>query len=480
MLHAMNTTKLLPTACLLLPMLFCAQGLAQPATPPDDDRLPVPDETAIATGQRLVEQLYPEQLAAKSDPQLQSAANLLLAEGLAASDDPVLAYTLLTKAADLAVQGHRADMAVRAYDLLAGQFDIDVLPMKVAMLEASYRGLRTVDGIEQHARAMLRTMQQAIRLGQLEDVQPLEKLATAAARRVKTRALKLNLDSTLSKLADACMMWDSAKAARVVLANDPDDVQANGVLGRHAAAIEHDWSVAVPLLAKGDDKLAAVAAGLEMDQPATSSQRLAVGHAWWNAGQEREDQPGDDPLGMSRVFKDRAIQWYAAALPELSGTARRVVVKRLHAADRLLLGSHVLEPGLEATIYRDEAFRQKLTTLTHKTLTHEFGHRAPIDNMGSDSFAIRWQGYVQAPQAGTYVFTLAADDQATLWINDKFVVRVGSEPAAVAIELMQGLNNLRLDFVESRGRASLKVLWSPPRREQFVELTTPSLYHEAK
>jgi hypothetical protein len=85
--------------------------------------------------------------------------------------------------------------------------------------------------------------------------------------------------------------------------------------------------------------------------------------------------------------------------------------------------------------------------------------------MQPDSFSARWTGQVQARYSQTYRFYVRSDDGVRLWINnvlliDQFVNQGVTEHSGV-ISLTAGQKyDLRMDYFENSGAASIEFYWS--------------------
>src|SRR3546814_1559722 len=56
-----------------------------------------------------------------------------------------------------------------------------------------------------------------------------------------------------------------------------------------------------------------------------------------------------------------------------------------------------------------------------------WGNGSPSAGVGSDSFAVRWEGFVEAPTTGNYTFWTQSDDGVRLWVNGNLVIDNRSE-----------------------------------------------------
>src|SRR3546814_11286121 len=52
----------------------------------------------------------------------------------------------------------------------------------------------------------------------------------------------------------------------------------------------------------------------------------------------------------------------------------------------------------------------------------DWGNGSPSAGVGSDSFAVRWEGFVEAPTTGNYTFWTQSDDGVRLWVNGNLVI----------------------------------------------------------
>ena len=97
-----------------------------------------------------------------------------------------------------------------------------------------------------------------------------------------------------------------------------------------------------------------------------------------------------------------------------------------------------------------------------------------------DHFALRFQGTIEIPQEGTYVFATNSDDGSWLWIDGQLVVDNGGIHGMAwqeeEIELSAGLHEIRVEMFEGSGGQGLEVFWSGPGFEERL-LEGESLRH---
>jgi streptogramin lyase/4-amino-4-deoxy-L-arabinose transferase-like glycosyltransferase len=79
-------------------------------------------------------------------------------------------------------------------------------------------------------------------------------------------------------------------------------------------------------------------------------------------------------------------------------------------------------------------------------------------------YTVEWQGKIAIPQAGAYRFGLESIDEATLWIDEQQIV-ASSQPnvlAESAVELSQGLHDIRVRYTDRTDHTHINLYWTPP------------------
>ncbi|HSB89147.1 MAG TPA: PA14 domain-containing protein [Anaerolineales bacterium] len=93
----------------------------------------------------------------------------------------------------------------------------------------------------------------------------------------------------------------------------------------------------------------------------------------------------------------------------------------------------------------------------------DWDRSSPATSISPDDFSVRWTTEVDFA-GGTYQFRVRMDDGARLWIDDERVINEwndGSErEEAVTVPLLEGKHDLRLEYYENEGRASVRLTWS--------------------
>jgi hypothetical protein len=90
-----------------------------------------------------------------------------------------------------------------------------------------------------------------------------------------------------------------------------------------------------------------------------------------------------------------------------------------------------------------------------------------------DLFSVRWTGRVKTEAAGLYGFSVQSDDGVRLWVNGQLLVNNWSDHALTensgSLSLPAGTwINLRAEYYERAGSATLRLLWTPPGQPKRV------------
>ena len=124
--------------------------------------------------------------------------------------------------------------------------------------------------------------------------------------------------------------------------------------------------------------------------------------------------------------------------------------------------------GLSGTYYDNMDFTGIRRGRVDATIDFQWGTGGPWPGFGSDSFAIRWQGYVlSTTQAGTYTFYTTTDDGVRLWVAggliiDRWIDQGPTEwSGTISLEANREYT-LVLEYYENGGGAVAELRWQPP------------------
>lgn len=141
--------------------------------------------------------------------------------------------------------------------------------------------------------------------------------------------------------------------------------------------------------------------------------------------------------------------------------------------------------GLAATYFDNSDFTGASKARTDATVNFDWGTGSPDGTIGADSFSARWEGEVQAMEAGTYQFQTHSDDGVRLWVNGAQVINNWSDHGPTYdtsgnVTLSAGQKvSIRMEFYENSGGATAKLLWKRPGAGSFEITPQTQLYPAA-
>jgi hypothetical protein len=129
--------------------------------------------------------------------------------------------------------------------------------------------------------------------------------------------------------------------------------------------------------------------------------------------------------------------------------------------------------GLLGEYFDNLDFTSPILTRTDETVDFNWGAGAPNAAMGSNTFSIRWTGFVQPRYSEIYQFYTTTDDGLRLWVDgeliiDRWLGQSASETSG-AIRLVAGRKyQIRLEYYEDLGDAAARLAWSSPTQAKEI------------
>jgi autotransporter-associated beta strand protein len=138
--------------------------------------------------------------------------------------------------------------------------------------------------------------------------------------------------------------------------------------------------------------------------------------------------------------------------------------------------------GLTGKYYDTESFGTLVTTRTDATVNFNFASAIPAGSAitAATTYSIAWSGQIEAAYSELYTFTVTADDGARLWVDDQMIVQrtyyqaPGELRGQIRLKAGQRVN-VRLEFIQQGGNASVKLEWASASQTKQV-VPTNRLY----
>jgi len=313
-------------------------GRTEPTTPKTDEtdaskKLPVPNAEAQREAEKRIREIFKREFAEATTPdkKLSLAEDGLLAQARETAVTPTDRFVLMKLSCGLAAAAGDLAKSLDIAAQMCRQYELDALSVKAHFVNAVVESIHPRQPTKAESGAIvdtaLRLVGEALRadnfrvatelihaateaVGKERDLVVRRSLAARVAERSKeTRRLKLRFDNEVAP-------------ALAVLAENPDDAEANHTVGRwYCFSVDH-WAKGLPLLAKGSDAELAALAKRDATGSDDPKQQKAIGDAWWSLAQEERGPEG-------RAMRARVVHWYRRAEPGLGGLAKKEVENRL-------------------------------------------------------------------------------------------------------------------------------------------------------
>jgi hypothetical protein len=254
-----------------------------------------------------------------------SLARKLLHTASETKEDDESLYSLLSEARAVSAQAGDAETAVRALRETVRLFAVDPAKEASATLPRLEETVRTSEAAREAVETYLRGCAEALAADQVEFAQALATRAERLARAAQDPALLARVQEQSKEVQEIARETAAVKPALKKLAEDSEDPASNATAGSYYCFVRDDWKKGLPLLAKGNDADLKALAEAELAKPATPEEQVALGDRW-AAWAEKQSAPKAKGNG-----RGRALAWYDAALPGLTGLAKARVEKKSKA-----------------------------------------------------------------------------------------------------------------------------------------------------
>lgn len=161
-----------------------------------------------------------------------------------------------------------------------------------------------------------------------------------------------------------------------------------------------------------------------------------------------------------------AIVTYSMGIPSLNALSEQSVFY-------LESGSKTI--GLKAEYFNNKTLSGiPLEVRNDKIVDFSWVQTPNVIGIGQDNFSVRWTGIIRPAKSATYKFAVRGDDGYRLYINNKIVLDYWTDhgPIEKNIEIPLQANteyDVKLEYYENNGDASITFAWFEPKEENFDE-----------
>lgn len=289
-------------------------------TPPPSsqaERLPVPTGATYEIALQNVRDIFHADYAsAINGDKKRELAGKLLSESARCKDDAAQYYATLDVCRRIAAEAGDVSLAQQAVAKMEQRFLLDSVRIRTEVVAATAE-LRLEDSDND---AILHEAMDLIDAAQADDRFDLalqaHQAALAAARRSRNGRLVTMLESRRRELRSAEDAFHQIAQAITVLADTPDDPQANLQVGGYYCFVKARWEDGLPMLAAASDSRLAILARTELESPRDPREQVALADRWWLQSERSPE--------YQTAIRNRAVFWYQQALPNLDAGHEKI------------------------------------------------------------------------------------------------------------------------------------------------------------
>jgi len=311
-------------ACVLAGVILGLAGVSRAAELTARKKAPVPDATAQDASRKALAAVYSVRF---KDAQTDTAKSALAKELVAAAEDvPVGSsdqFVLLKIGCTIAAGAGDAATVMAAVIGLERHFD---MPLDKLAAESLLTAAGRATGYSRHkdvAEAALFVADLVGDAGDYEMALKLCEVGRSSAKEARQHKLGDQFLAKVEELKREQKEFEKYREAIGRLKREPHDPVANLAAGRYLCFVIGDWDEGLTMLALGADaELKSAALEDLRGGGGAAEKQLAIGYLWWDLAEK------EAVLAKER-FQERAAEWYAVALPNLTGLAKAKAAKRL-------------------------------------------------------------------------------------------------------------------------------------------------------
>jgi hypothetical protein len=301
-----------------LTLLYVAPPVAFSQTKQD-----LPDPTAQDKALALVREVFQEDFAAaQSDEEKQALARKMIQQAAGLRANTADAYVMLRVARDIAVQSGSIQIAATAINKLSDTFEFDELNMAITAARGVAKHAKSKPDRAALAEFALPLVERAIASDQFQRAADLAHAVAESARRANEFAVSRALSDRAMQAESLAAKYKLVAVAVATLESQPDDPEANEVVGRFTCFVKRDWGTGLSYLALCSDPTLKQLAASDLAEPTEVKACIAVADGWWRFAEKQTGTTKDNVLR-------RAGYWYRKAQPAATGLLSTKIKTRL-------------------------------------------------------------------------------------------------------------------------------------------------------
>lgn len=282
----------------------------------------IPPEAARKAAEKQIRDIMGEDIAKANTPEEKTKIAQQMLQTADGTSDPAGKYVLLREAESIAADAGDVETAVAANNAVVSSFQPDATPAALEPLEKFTRLSLEADSEARLCQLALSGLHEAMSVNRFDAARQFGRLAIGFAHKTNDHDLSEQAASMLSSVATCEAEYARVAPMDAVLKKNPNDPSANAAIGRYECFVKGNWTVGLPMLAKGSNETLKSVAANELKPPATAVEQMAVADAWWGMTE------GLPPAIQANV-RAHAVSLYARADEGLSGLNKLKAEQRI-------------------------------------------------------------------------------------------------------------------------------------------------------
>jgi hypothetical protein len=381
----------------------------------------VPSDADQEKSETTIKQVLQSDYAKASRPSdKQALARKLLRKAKGTDDDPIHRFVLLREARDIATEVGAIGTAMEAIDGIARWHEVDALQMKTDALAKIVKVPRPTESMATHALTIVALLDDAIAVDQYELAKRLAPLILLVAQKSTNNEFVKIATNRAKEIEPLEIAHNEMKAASEILEANPNDPEANLIVGRFLCLAKGDWENGIAKLALSSDETLKSLASMEQE---TLPDSLALADGWWKYSESIE--------GVLRIqAQSHAAEWDRRALPNLTGINKSKVEQRI--------ASVMSTVPVLAGIMFDNAVSGRTSPASKAALVRSMGGTPESEAAVADG--LRWLSNHQFPD-GAWSFFHSTHPECHGQCNQAGVMPAGGRSAATGLALLAFLGS---------------------------------------
>ena len=285
----------------------------------------MPDQRQIDNARALAEKAYGQRIRTQRTlPQLTATYKKINEVRTSSSSSRADRFVLTEMAIDVAILAGKPKTAIKLIDELASDFGTNRYPRYVAAIAGLSKSRHIADTESQQALAEVGAslLERLMRDEQFVSAHEIALATLQAARKAKHAAITERVVQQKNDIMTLDKMHQRVVEARKQLESEPENAQANSIVGRWEAFVRGRWPSGLQQLAKGDNATLQKIAARDLAEPSETDAQFQLAVDWFNLGQRTEGW-------VQREISARAAYWYAIAAPKMSALQREAAPEGL-------------------------------------------------------------------------------------------------------------------------------------------------------